>query len=135
MTKTLVSKVIQGLSKWFPDMTRMLMSSTVDEIAKHFEEHCKLFNAHSYINFTSGFELTNKLFARFVQKKALKVDNFEKQVNAFHDDYFVKDELSNKEMATRDHLLHTISTVHLMESFVQNVKLVDETERKSQITS
>ena len=88
-----------------------------DKVIEYFEKECKLFNAHSYINFVSGFELTNKLYARFVQPKPLNVRKFEKQVGSFHDAYSVKDELLKKEMADRLQLLHTIGTVHLMENY------------------
>ena len=97
----------------------------------HFEKECNLFNAHSYINFVTGFELTNKSYARFVQNKELDIRNFEKQVVSYHNGYSVPDDLLKTEKRRRLHLLHTISTVHMMEQYVQKVELVSETEREN----
>ena len=124
-------KVIQELMKWTPESTRRLLSTTEDEVMEHFEKQCNLFNAHSYINFVTGFELTNKLYARFVQDKELNIRNFEKQVGSYHNGYSVPEDLLNTEKRCRLHLLHTISTVHMMEQFVQKVELVSETEREN----
>ena len=71
-------KVIQELMKWTPESTRRLLYASEDDVMDHFEKECNLFNAHSYINFVTGFELTNKLYARFVQDKELNIRNFEK---------------------------------------------------------
>ena len=69
-------KALQELIKMNPEITRIVMVMNEDKVIEYFEKECKLFNAHSYINFVSGFELTNKLYARFVQPKPLNVRKF-----------------------------------------------------------
>ena len=41
-------KVIQELMKWTPQSARRLMSASVDDVVKHFEQESNLFTAHSY---------------------------------------------------------------------------------------
>ena len=53
-----------------------------------------------------------------------------KQVGAAHGTFVINADLSATERRTRKHLLHTISTVHMMEEFVGNVEKVDESERE-----
>ena len=108
----------------------MLLTRNLEATSKYLEERCKLFNIHSFINFTAGFELTNKSYDRFVQNKPLSVGNYEKQIDALYDTFIIDVDLSSTELRTRKHLLHSISTVHLMENFVNNVELVDEKERE-----
>ena len=124
-------KALQDLIKINPEITRIIMLMREDKVRTHFEENCKLFAPHSYINFVTGFELTNKLFARFVQPKVLDVIRFETQVGSFHGGYSVLAELLQKEMQDRIHMLHTISIVHIMENYVKSVELVSDTERRS----
>ena len=76
-------KVLQELIKLSPEIARIVMVMNEDKVIEYLYKECKLFNAHSYINFVSGFELTNKLYARFVQPKPLNVRKFEKQVGSF----------------------------------------------------
>ena len=125
-------KVLQELSKHSPELTRRFISHTIDVIFTYFDQQCSLFNAHAYINFTSGFTLSNKLYALFVQDKVCSSDNFEKQVGALQGQYPAKAELKEREIHQESPPtnLHTISTVHLQEHFVQHVELVPEKERE-----
>ena len=123
-------KALQELMKLSPDLTRLLVSSSLEKTITHFEENCKLFSIHSFINFTAGFELTSKSFDRFLQDKPLSVFNFEKQVGAQHGIFVINTDLNSTERRTRKHLLHTISTVHMMEEFVGNIEKVEESERE-----
>ena len=123
-------KALQELSLLSNDITRLLLTNSLEATIEHFDKHCKLFSIHSFINFTAGFELTNKSFDRLLEDKVLKVFNFEKQVGAPHGTFEIKADLNGIERRTRKHMLHTISTVHLMEEFVGNVERVDEKERE-----
>ena len=70
-------------------------------------------------------------YARFVQDKELDIRNFKKQVISYHNGYSIPNDLLKTEKRRRLHLLHTISTVHMMEQYVQKVKLVSETEKEN----
>ena len=104
-----------------------------EEISKYFTEHSKMFAPHAFINFVTGFTLTNQEFARFVEPKPLDVRDFEVQLGSHYGGFTVPTKLLNKEMEDRLHLLHTITTLHLMELFVQKVERVSEQETFHQI--
>ena len=123
-------KALQELLRLSPDLTRLLASNTLEATTTYFEENSKLFNIHSFINFTAGFELTNKAFDRFLQDKILSIFNFEKQIGAAHETFEIKTEFASHEKQTRKQMLHTMSTVHMMEQFVGNIENVDENERE-----
>ena len=73
-------KALQELLRLSPDLTRLLATNTLEATTTYFDANSKLFSIHSFINFTAGFELTNKAFDRFLQDKPLSIFNFEKQV-------------------------------------------------------
>merc|ERR1711888_392868 len=71
-------KALQELLRLSPDLTRLLTTNTLEATTTYFDTNSKLFSIHSFINFTAGFELTNKAFDRFLQDKPLSIFNFEK---------------------------------------------------------
>ena len=99
-----------------------------EEIRTYFSDHSKMFSPHAFINFVTGFTLTNQEFATFVQPKPLNVRDFEAQLGSYHGGFTVPTKLLNKEMEDRLNLLHTMGTLHLMELFVQRVEKVSEQE-------
>merc|ERR1712082_461170 len=122
-------RVLQEFKKHNLDLTRLLITGNATKAMKWVEERTKLFNLHAFINFISGFELTNKSYDRLVQNKPLSANNFEKQVDAYCDTFIIDITYSDNELRTRKHMLHTISSAHLTEKHVGNVELVDEKER------
>ena len=123
-------KALQEILRLSPDVTRLLASSTFEAATTFFEKNSKLFNIHSFINFTAGFELTNKAFDKLLQDEILSIFNFEKQLGSGHEIFEIKTELANKERQSRKQMFHTLSTVHMMEQFVGNIENVDENERE-----
>ena len=91
------------------------MNMSEDKIWSHFTEHSKMFNSHAYINFVTGFELTNQEFAKFVQPKPLNIRRFEILLGSIYGGYDIPTDLLNKEKEDRFNLFHTLGTVHLME--------------------
>ena len=76
-----------------------------DAIRSYFSENSKIFNAHSYINFVSGFHLTNKEFARFLQPKHLCIRKFEVLLGSLHKGYDIPTHLLQRELEDRQVLL------------------------------
>ena len=124
-----LKKVFQELMKWTPDAARQLMSATVCDVVSHFEQQCNLFTAHSLINLITGFDMSSKSYARFIQSKDLCVRVFEVQIGAYRNGYSVPDNILKAERMHRLHLFHTLSTVVMMEKYVKKVELISEKER------
>ena len=114
-----------------PETTRMAVSMKEDEIRSYYTEHSKMFSPHTYINFVTGFPLSNQEFARFAQDKPIDIREFEAELGSYHGGFTVPNKLLIKEQEDRRNLCHTLGTVHLMELFVQKVEKVSEQERRS----
>ena len=119
------------LLKLEPEITRMAVSMKEDEIRTYFTDHSKMFSTHTFINFVTGFPLSNQEFARFAQEKPINIREFEADLGSFHGGFTVPTKSLNKEMEDRQNLIHTMSTLHLMEQFVLKVEKVSEQERHS----
>ena len=103
----------------------------MEDVKNHIIKHSKCFIPHAYINFVTGFTLSNQEYAKFVQPEPLNVRNFESLLGSIHGGFTVPTNLLNKEKEDRLTLLYTISTLHLMEQFVLKVERVSEQERMS----
>ena len=68
---------LQVLIKLDPELTRITVGMKEEQINKYFNDHSKMFATHAFINFVTGFNLTNQEYARFVQPKKLDVRDFE----------------------------------------------------------
>ena len=55
------------LLKIDPEMTRTVIDMKEEDIKSHFTKHSKMFTPYTFINFVTGFVLTNQEFAKFVQ--------------------------------------------------------------------
>ena len=69
-------QTLQELFKIDSELTREVMMMDEDAVRTYFSENSKIFDAHSYINFVTGFHLINKEFARFLQPKQLCIRKF-----------------------------------------------------------
>ena len=56
-------QTLQELFKLDSEITRKVMMMDEDAVRTYFSENLKSFDIHSYINFVTGFHLTNKEFA------------------------------------------------------------------------
>ena len=101
-------KALQEILRLSPDVTRLLASSTLEAATTFFEKGSKLFNMHSFINFTAGFELSNKAFDKLLQDEILSIFNFEKQLGSGHEVFEIKTELANKEKQSKKLMFHTL---------------------------
>ena len=103
-----------------------------DAIRSYFSENSKMVNAHSYINFVTGFHLTNKGFARLITPKHLCIRMFEVLLGSIHKGYDIPTHLLKRELEDRQVLLHSFGTVHLMENYATKVGRISEQERAKQ---
>ena len=102
-----------------------------EDIKTHFTKYSKMFTPHTFINFVTGFVLTNQEFAKFVQPEPLNVREFEDDLGTQNIGHYVPPNFLNKEKEDRLSLLHTMDTLHLMELFVLKIEKVSEQERNS----
>ena len=65
------------LLKIDPEVTRTVVSMKEEDIKAHFTKYSKIFTPHSFINFVTGFVLTDQEFAKFIQPEPLDVREFE----------------------------------------------------------
>ena len=118
--------MLMELKRVDPELTRTLVHMKEEDLRAHFTKHAKNFSTHTFINFLTGFTLSDQEFASFTKEEPLCVRRFESLLGTYDRGYSVANNLLLKEKESRMSLLHTIATVHLMELYAGKVALVPE---------
>ena len=124
-----VYSMLMELKKVDPEITRTLIHMKEEDLRAHFTKHAKNFSAHTFINFLTGFTLTDQEFSSFTKDEPLDFRRFEALLVTYDRGYSVANNLLLREKEARLSLLRTIATVHLMELYVGKVALVPEEHR------
>ena len=118
--------MLSELRKIDSDITNTVTGMDETSVKKHFTD---AFDAHTYINFTGGFLLTETEFSEFAQNADLNIRHFEKYLGSHDQSYKVNKKLLTQEKEARLMLLHTIGTVHLQELHINQLELLPEKEK------
>ena len=124
-----IYSMLMELKKIDPELTRTLVHMKEEDLRAHFTKHAKNFSTHTFINFLTGFTLSDQEFASFTKDEPLDVRRFEALLGTYDRGYSVANNLLLREKEARLSLLHTIGTVHLMELYVGKVAQVPEEHR------
>ena len=92
-------------------------------------KHAKNFSPHTFINFVTGFILTDQEFAAFTKDENLCVRRFEAFLGTYDGGYSVPTNILLLEKEARLALLHSLATLHLLELYVKKVEQVPEEHR------
>ena len=125
-------KLLSDLRKIDEAITSAATSGNAEHVLAHFT---KEFQAHTYINFTGGFILTEEEFSKFTQDKPVDMRNFEKYLGTYNRAYSANTTKARKEQMAKMKMLHTMGTVHLTELYGNQVNSIPEEHRKrAQVT-
>ena len=92
-----VYSMLMELKRVDPEITRTLVSLKEEDLRAHFTKHSKNFTPHSFINFLTGFILTDQEFATFTKDEVLCVRKFEALMGTYDRGYSVNNNLLLKE--------------------------------------
>ena len=68
-----VYSMLMELKKVDPELTKTLVHMKEEDLRTHFTKHAKNFSAHTFINFLTGFILTDQEFSTFIKDEVLDV--------------------------------------------------------------
>ena len=112
-----------------PELTRATVQLKEETVRAQFLKHAKNFTPYTFINFVSGFILTEQEFAAFIKDDVLDVRTFEAYLGTYDNGYSVPSQLLMTEKLTRFALIHSFGTLQLFELYVTKVEQVPEERR------
>ena len=77
------------LKKIDPELTRATVQLKEETVRAQFLKHAKNFTPYTFINFVSGFILTEQEFAAFTKDDVLDVRKFEAYLGTYDNGYSV----------------------------------------------
>ena len=100
------------LKKIDPELTRTLVHLKEENLRAHFLKHAKNFSPHTFINFVTGFILTDQEFAAFTKDENLCVRRFEAFLGTYDRGYSVPANIL-VQRSQRPHLRTAMQYLHV----------------------
>ena len=89
------------------------------------------FGSNIFINFTSGWSMTEEAYNKFAKDKDLDVHKFEDYLRVLHGKYKVEAPLLKQERQSRQNLVHNLSISHLLELTAKRIDEIPEDIRNT----
>ena len=74
------------------------------------------FGSTTFINFTSGWPMTEEAYNKFAKDKELDIHKFEDYLRVLHGKYKIDAALLKQERQARQNFVHNLSIIHLIDS-------------------